>query len=204
MNLAFVTPKVEGSKPMVEIPTSVVIARAERWKHTLIAYVLGYNPSYFEMEGFVRNRWSEFFMPSSYFSRLGGGYAFRQTKGEFSSNLSSISPSSSGFMDRRSSKCSKCRKFGNNDGSCKVSQEYRPNAHKREYTSEVVTQEVEQISAPVQAVPCPLGNVQTDNPLSPVGSKHSGLVLSPIDEVEEPGRVLKSTYATMVATPAVG
>ncbi|GAA0155548.1 hypothetical protein LIER_38111 [Lithospermum erythrorhizon] len=60
MDLTFVSPTLVEGKPLVELPTSVVMVGAEKWKHTIIGYVLGYNPNFGEMAGFVKNRWSEF------------------------------------------------------------------------------------------------------------------------------------------------
>ncbi|GAA0163849.1 hypothetical protein LIER_19621 [Lithospermum erythrorhizon] len=54
MNLAFVAAKGEVGKLVVEMPTSVVMAGAVKWKHTVIAYVLGLDG------GFMRSRWSEY------------------------------------------------------------------------------------------------------------------------------------------------
>ncbi|GAA0179871.1 hypothetical protein LIER_42230 [Lithospermum erythrorhizon] len=41
MDLTFVTPKAGSSKPMVEMPTLVVMAGVEKWQHTLIPYFWG-------------------------------------------------------------------------------------------------------------------------------------------------------------------
>ncbi|GAA0170914.1 hypothetical protein LIER_25072 [Lithospermum erythrorhizon] len=60
MDLTFITPNAEGSKPMVEMPTLVVMARAEKCRYTLIAYVLGFNPSLSNVERYARTRWPEY------------------------------------------------------------------------------------------------------------------------------------------------
>ncbi|GAA0173751.1 hypothetical protein LIER_27303 [Lithospermum erythrorhizon] len=59
MDLTYIEPQLVDGKPLVEIPFSVTMAGEERWKHTLIGYVLGLNPSFMDMEGFVKARWAE-------------------------------------------------------------------------------------------------------------------------------------------------
>ncbi|GAA0175920.1 hypothetical protein LIER_41992 [Lithospermum erythrorhizon] len=59
MDLTYIEPQLVDGKPLVHIPYSVTMAGEERWKHTLIGYVLGLNPSFTDMEGFVKARWAE-------------------------------------------------------------------------------------------------------------------------------------------------
>ncbi|GAA0144757.1 hypothetical protein LIER_36001 [Lithospermum erythrorhizon] len=39
---------------------AVIMVGEERWRNTVIGYVLGQNPNFREMEGFVRARWADF------------------------------------------------------------------------------------------------------------------------------------------------
>ncbi|GAA0158739.1 hypothetical protein LIER_15685 [Lithospermum erythrorhizon] len=59
MDLTYIEPQLVDGKPLVEISYSVNVAGEERWKHTLIGYVLGLCPSFADMEGFVKSRWAE-------------------------------------------------------------------------------------------------------------------------------------------------
>ncbi|GAA0162521.1 hypothetical protein LIER_43608 [Lithospermum erythrorhizon] len=59
MELTYIEPQLVDGKPLVEIPFLVTMAGKERWKHMLIGYVLGLNPSFTDMEGFVKARWAE-------------------------------------------------------------------------------------------------------------------------------------------------
>ncbi|GAA0151699.1 reverse transcriptase [Lithospermum erythrorhizon] len=55
MDLAYIQPMRVDDKPMVDLPPSVIMAGVELWKHTSIRYVLGYNPTFGEMEKFLHS-----------------------------------------------------------------------------------------------------------------------------------------------------
>lgn len=58
LDLSFVEPKKSDGIPTIEIPYSVTEAGKARWKHTIVGYVLGFNPSFREMTTFVNTMWS--------------------------------------------------------------------------------------------------------------------------------------------------
>ncbi|GAA0162264.1 hypothetical protein LIER_18392 [Lithospermum erythrorhizon] len=147
MDLTFVASRGEESKSVVEMPTSVVMVGAKKWRHTSIAYILGYNPSYSEMEGFVESSWSE--------------------HGEIKGSRPVLTVAD------------QCRSSG--------------------------LQQAGQGDQPVQAGSNAAREVvgQTSECSSPPSVlQQAGLVLSPIEEERVSPVVVKSTYASMVATSA--
>ncbi|GAA0157616.1 hypothetical protein LIER_43409 [Lithospermum erythrorhizon] len=150
------------------------------------------------MEGFVRNRWSEYMeqlrigtplfadRTTSEQSRL--AYArvcveVRIDNSELFEEITVKYVSGQEFVQKVTyewvaSKCSKCRKFGHKDGSCKVVQEYGPKVSKEEQVEDLI-----------------MGKVVEG--ISSMGCS------SHIAETGKSGAVAKSTYVAMVATPSI-